>query len=139
MDDFNADKATQLAGIAVSPLFTWYFPLQVGCGVLAVATAWGWCRWQDARPVDRVRAGVLSLATVAVVIGWPLARYVNQLRLERYSVDPGVAALAKQAFGAWHTYSLLLNFAALTLVSVGMALVSAAAGSARMPAPVQNE
>jgi len=124
VDDFNADKATQLAGIAVSPLFTWYFPLQLACGVLAAATALDWCRWQAARRVDRVRAGVLLLATGAALIGWPLAHYVNQLRLERYSAEPGIAALAKQAFGTWHTYSLLLNFAVLTLVSVGMGLVS---------------
>jgi acyl phosphate:glycerol-3-phosphate acyltransferase len=124
VDDFDAAKATQLAGIAVSPLFTWYFPLQTVCGILAAATALGWCRRQAARLVDRVRARVLWLATCAVLIGWPLAHYVNQLRLQRYSDEPGVAALAKQAFGTWHTYSLLLNFAVLTLVSVGMGLAA---------------
>jgi acyl phosphate:glycerol-3-phosphate acyltransferase len=129
VNDFNSEKATQLAGIAVSPLFDWYFPLQAACAVLAVATAFGWTRLENARRLERVRFRVLFFAAAAVALGWPLARYVNQLRLDRYSSDSAVAGFAKEAFGTWHTCSLLLNLATLVLVTVAMAL------AAVLPAP----
>jgi hypothetical protein len=128
-DSFNAEKATQLAGIAVSPLFDWYFPLQAACAVLAVATALGWTRLENARRLDRVRFRAHFVAAATVALGWPLARHVNQLRLDRYSSDPAVAGFAKEAFGTWHTRSLLLNMATLVLVTIAMALVAV------LPAP----
>jgi multisubunit Na+/H+ antiporter MnhB subunit len=105
-------------------LFDWYFPLQAACAVLAVATAFGWTRLENARRLERVRFRVLFFAAAAVALGWPLARYVNQLRLDRYSSDPAVAGFAKEAFGTWHTCSLLLNLATLVLVTVAMVLAA---------------
>jgi acyl-phosphate glycerol 3-phosphate acyltransferase len=125
VDSFNSEKATQLAGIAVSPLFDWYFPLQASCAVLAVATAFGWTRLEVTRRLDRVRFRVLFVAAATLALGWPLARHVNQLRLDRYSSDPAVAGFAREAFGTWHTYSLLLNIATLLLVTVAMGLAAA--------------
>ena len=36
--DFDKEMGTRLAGVAVAPLFDWYFPLQIICGFLAVMT-----------------------------------------------------------------------------------------------------
>jgi acyl-phosphate glycerol 3-phosphate acyltransferase len=129
VDNFNPEKATQLAGIVVSPLFDWYFPLQASCAVLALATALGWTRLENAWRLDRARFRVLFIAAATIALGWPLARHVNQLRLDRYASDPAVAGFAREAFGTWHTYSLLLNMATLVLVTVAMALAAA------LPAP----
>jgi acyl-phosphate glycerol 3-phosphate acyltransferase len=119
---FDKEKGTQLAGIAVAPLFDWYFPLQGMCGFLAVATALPWSR--RGPRIHRFRSGVLLLAWISVLVGWPLARYVAQLRVERYAADSALAASARAAFGTWHTYSLLFNFVALILVAIAMALAA---------------
>jgi acyl-phosphate glycerol 3-phosphate acyltransferase len=124
--DFDKEKGTQLAGVAVSPLFDMYFPLQAVCGLLAIATATGlaWSGMPAGAGLPRARLAVLLLALVTVFAGWPLASYVGRLRLERYSADPAVAASARAAFGTWHTYSLLLNFATLLLVAVALGLAA---------------
>ena len=38
-ENFDKEKATQLAGVAVGPIFPWYFLLQGICACLALATA----------------------------------------------------------------------------------------------------
>ena len=121
-EDFDREKGTQLAGVAVAPLFDWYFPLQVACGFLALGTAASLLKAQPDRKVHRYRVILLTLALATALLGWPLAQYVGRLRLERYSFDLAMAGAAKALFGRWHLFSLLLNFVTLGLVIVAMAL-----------------
>ncbi len=129
--DLDKDKAIRLFGFAIGPLFPWFFAVQGVCGVLAVATALG----LPGEGVSKVRVWVLAAALATVAAGWPLAQKVSQLRLERYSTDPAVAANAQAAFGTWHTYSLLLTFVTMILVGVGMALAAQLPGN---PAPASE-
>jgi acyl-phosphate glycerol 3-phosphate acyltransferase len=122
--DFDKETGTRLAGVAVAPLFDWYFPLQIICGLLAALTGLTFSQAEPDRRVHRLRNGVLLLAMAAVVIGWPIADYVGELRLERYSLDETLAQAAKAAFGAWHGISLLLNMITIVLVTLTMALAA---------------
>jgi hypothetical protein len=85
--------------------------------------ALGWTRSGEPR-IERIRMAVLLVALLTVLIGWPLARHVNTLRIARYATDPAVAARAKAVFGSWHAYSLMLNFVTLLLVTAAMALAA---------------
>lgn len=123
-EPFDKEKGTRLAGAAVGPLFPWYFLIQGVCGLIAVATALPWSRAEPANKVHRLRTVLLVLALTTVVVGWPLAQRVSDLRVARYAADPVVAEAARAAFGNWHTYSLLLNFLTLGLVTVIMALAA---------------
>jgi acyl-phosphate glycerol 3-phosphate acyltransferase len=122
--DFDKDMGTRLAGVAVTPLFDWYFPLQVICGLLAALTALTFSQAEPDRRLHRLRNVVLLLAMTTVVIGWPIADYVGELRLERYSSDETLAQSAKALFGAWHGISLLLNMITIGLVTLAMALAA---------------
>ena len=125
--------ARRLAGIAIEPLFAVYFPLQAICAALALGTAFGW-RNLESPPSHRRRLTFISVAILCLIVGWPIARYVGNLRGERYSTDPSVASAADAAFGTWHAASLAFNF--LTLISAGVALAFAS----QLPhsAPVSN-
>ncbi len=122
--DFSKEEGTRLAGAAIAPLFMWYFSLQGIGAFLAASTALAWWRSGPQYRVHRIRAVVLLLAAITVALGWPLADYVNQLRVNRYIANPAIAELAKEAFGAWHGVSLLLNFMTIGLVTIGMALAA---------------
>ena len=122
--NFNKEMGTRLAGVAIAPLFDWYFPLQITCGLLAAMTSLTFSQAEPNRHVHRLRNIILLLAMVTVVIGWPLADYVGELRLERYSSDPTVADPAKAAFPAWHGVSLSLNMITMGLVTLAMALAA---------------
>jgi len=132
-DSFDKAKGTQLAGIAVGPIFPWYFLLQGVCALLATGTALAWSWSRPAERLHKVRSLILLLALASVVAGWPLAQKVSELRMSRYDSDPAIAAAAKESFGAWHGYSLLLNMVTLGLVTAGMAL------AAQLPAPVERK
>jgi acyl-phosphate glycerol 3-phosphate acyltransferase len=119
---FDKDMGTQLAGIAVEPLFRLYFPLQFVCGVLALSTALAWWNTTPFSSWHRIRAIVLALALISVAVGWPLAAQVGRLRLERYAADHAVAQAAKSAFATWHLYSVVLNLVTVTLITIAMAL-----------------
>ncbi len=121
--DFDKEMGTRLAGVAVAPLFDWYFPLQIICGFLAIMTGLTFSQAEPGRRVHRRRNLILLFATAAAVIGWLVADYVGGLRLERYSPNEIVAESAKAAFAAWHGISLTLNMVAIGLVTVAMALV----------------
>jgi acyl phosphate:glycerol-3-phosphate acyltransferase len=122
--DFDKEMGTRLAGVAVGPLFDWYFPLQIICGFLAILTGLTFSQAEPERRVHRLRNLILLLATAAAVIGWLVADYVGELRLERYSSNETVAESAKAAFAAWHGISLLLNMITIGLVTVAMALAA---------------
>src|SRR5262249_49193429 len=153
--EFDRTPATQkemgsrLAGVAVSPLFTWYFLIQGACGFLATLTALGWPRLEPGVRVHKVRALVLILALATVVLGWPLERKVSELRVERNEASdaylfnkasrdskphvqaPAVGANFKAEadalraeFARWHLYSLVLNLVTVLLVTVAMALAA---------------
>jgi hypothetical protein len=49
---------------------------------------------------------------------------VAELRVARYAADTAVAGPAREAFGLWHTVSLLLNIVTVVLAGVGMALAA---------------
>jgi hypothetical protein len=122
--DFDKEMGTRLAGVAVGPLFDWYFPLQIMCGFLAVMTGLAFSQVEPSRRLHRVRNLVLLLAILTVVVGWLVSDYVGELRLERYSSNPTVAESAKAAFGAWHGISLTLNMVTIGLVTVATALAA---------------
>jgi len=122
--DFDKEMGARLAGVAVAPLFDWYFPLQVICGLLAALTGLTFSQAEPERRVHRLRNVVLLLAMIAVVIGWPIADYVGELRLERYSSNETLAQSAKAMFGAWHGISLSLNIITIGLVTLAMALAA---------------
>jgi acyl-phosphate glycerol 3-phosphate acyltransferase len=132
-ETLSKEQATQLAGLAVGPIFPWFYLLQGVCGMLTLVTALSFMRWQPRAPLERMRGAMLAVACITVLAGWPIAYKVASLREARYATDSAVAAAAKTDFATWHTYSLLLNFATLALVSVSMAL------AARLPAPLPKE
>jgi hypothetical protein len=123
-EDFSKEQGTRLAGVAMAPLFEWYFPLQAACAFLAATTALAWWRSGPQNRVHRIRAVILLLAGITVAVAWPLANHVNDLRLARYDSNPSIAETAKEAFGAWHGISLSLNFITISLVTIGMALAA---------------
>src|SRR5262249_3463714 len=121
---FNKNNATQLAGLAVGPLFAWYFLLEGGCGLLAVITAW---TGRPARPqsfLHKLRFYVVATALATVIVGWPIANRVSHLREARYSPNLLLAEAARAEFSTWHLYSLALNLLTLALVAVAMALAA---------------
>jgi hypothetical protein len=128
----DKDQSNELAGLAVGPIFPWYFLLQGICGMLALATASSWSWSPPSQTVDKLRFVILALALTTVLIGWPLAQKVGDLRGKRYDPNPTVAAAAKADFATWHVYSLTLNLVTMGLVTVAMAL------TAWLPCPPGN-
>jgi acyl-phosphate glycerol 3-phosphate acyltransferase len=130
-DEAKERTGTRLAGAAVGPIFPWYYLVQGICGLLALATASAWTRAEPRPTVHRVRFLILGLALATVLAGWPVAQKVAELRLDRYSTEPAVAASADAAFLTWHMHSLIINLITIVLVTVAMALAAqlpAAAG-----------
>jgi glycerol-3-phosphate acyltransferase PlsY len=125
---FTKENATQLAGLAVGPIFPWYFLLEGVCGLLTVVTALAWFRAEPQSTIHRLRFYLLAAALATVVLGWPIAHQVSVFRAARYDADPAMAEAARAQFATWHTYSLALNLLTLALVTVAMAL------TARLPA-----
>jgi acyl-phosphate glycerol 3-phosphate acyltransferase len=133
---FSKEHGTQLAGLAVGPIFPWYFLLGGICGLLTVITALTWLRAEPKSIVHKLRFYVLAAALVTVLVGWPIAHLVSALRAARYGPDPVLAETARVQFATWHLYSLGLNLVTLVLVTVAMAL------AARLPSaasPVENK
>lgn len=117
------EQGTRLAGIAVGPMFPWYFAIQGICAAIAFATALPWAFARPRRKLDLLRLVILLLALGGIGVGERVAEHVSSLRMDRYSTDPAVAEPARAAFGAWHGYSLLLNLGTLALsgIALGMA------------------
>jgi acyl phosphate:glycerol-3-phosphate acyltransferase len=126
-DNFDKEKATQLAGIAVGPIFPWYFLLQGICACLALATAYAWTRSQPHVGLHKLRFYLLALALAMILAGWPIAQKVSGLRAARYAADSAIATAARADFATWHLISLMLNIMTVLAVTIAMAL------AARMP------
>jgi acyl-phosphate glycerol 3-phosphate acyltransferase len=127
------EQGTRAAGVAISPLFAWYFGIQAVCALLATATALAWCR-DSATRLPRIRAGILLAALVTVALGWWLDRVVEEKRVPRNSTfdamvshspprdeDVQAAVSARKDFVRWHLYSLGLNMVTMLLVTSAMA------------------
>jgi hypothetical protein len=128
------EQGSRIAGAAVGPMFAPYYQLQLGCGLLAAASALGWVRLGR---LHKARALVLALALLGAAGGWWLERDVEKLRVVRSdtsdavltaaSPSPEQVAAADEArtkFGTWHTYSLFANFGTLALVTAAMVMVA---------------
>ncbi len=142
------EQGSRAAGAAVVPLFLWFFFTQGVCGILATATSLQWSSAQAPR-VHRLRTSVLLIALITVLAGWPLERKVSELREPRNQATDAYLAkaaaatsqerdalreamlAARREFGTWHTFSLLLSFVTMGLVTVGMAR------AARLPEEVK--
>jgi acyl-phosphate glycerol 3-phosphate acyltransferase len=112
-------QASQLAGMAVSPIFPWYFLLQGACGLLALAMTFR----VAGKPLDRFerwRVAVLILGIATILVGLPLVQKIDALRAARATGDEA----ARAAFAAWHLVSLLLNFITVGLAGVAMGMAA---------------
>jgi len=124
-ENFDKEKATQLAGVAVGPIFPWYFLLQGICACLALATAYAWTRSVQAHVgLHKLRFYLLALALAMVLAGWPIAQKVSGLRAARYAADSAVATAARADFATWHLISLMLNIMTVLAVTIAMALAA---------------
>ncbi|MFO0865454.1 MAG: glycerol-3-phosphate 1-O-acyltransferase PlsY [Gemmataceae bacterium] len=75
--DGPKEQGSRAAGFVIGPLFTKYYLWQGICGILAVGTAAGWARRGK---LHAWRVNVLILATILVLVGWPIERKVADLR-----------------------------------------------------------
>ena len=75
-DDARLEQGSRAAGAVVTPLFVWYYGLQTGCVLLALACAWSWPKDR----VQRIRVSLLVAAVVFLGIGWWLDVVVHDLR-----------------------------------------------------------
>jgi glycerol-3-phosphate acyltransferase PlsY len=142
-EPLRKEQGTRAAGVAISPLFHWYFGIQAVCGLLAVATALSWSG--AVARVHRLRAGILIAALATVALGWWLDRVVEDLREPRnktfevmvshsppHVTDVRAAVDARATFVRWHLYSLGLNLLTVLLVTVAMGQ------AAFLPTPPDN-
>jgi acyl phosphate:glycerol-3-phosphate acyltransferase len=129
----SKEQGTRAAGVAIDPLFKWYFGIQAVCGSLATVTAFVWLRSAKGR-THRIRASILITALVMVAVGWWLERKVHELREPRnktfdamishsppIETDVRAAVAAREKFVRWHLYSLGLNMLIVLLVTIAMA------------------
>jgi glycerol-3-phosphate acyltransferase PlsY len=132
-EPLRKEQGARAAGVALAPLFHWYFGIQAVGAVLALATALAW-RQINAGYVYRVRVGVLLAALMTVALGWWLMRTVEDLREPRNRTfdamvrhvpprdeDVRAAVTARQEFARWHLYSLGVNMATILLITMAMA------------------
>jgi acyl-phosphate glycerol 3-phosphate acyltransferase len=131
-EPLRKEQGTRAAGVAISPLFKWYFGLQGVCGLLATATALSWLP-QGGR-TQHIRAGVLLTALLTVTAGIWLEPKVEGLRETRNRTfdamvahsspapeDVDAAVQARAAFRIWHLVSLGVNLLTVLLVTIAMA------------------
>ena len=65
---------------AVTPLFPWYFGIQLACAVVAYGTAIAWQRGRENDKVQSWRTWLLLLALLVTLAGWWLDAQVSSLR-----------------------------------------------------------
>ena len=136
--DVEKEQGSRAAGAAVSPMFSWYFGIQLGCAALALLTALRFLSAKPAAKVHQARLIVLIFANLLLLAGLGLERKVSDLRGPRNDATdrlleaaPNIPAdlyretvEARQAFGMWHGISTLLNLGTIILVTVAMALAA---------------
>jgi hypothetical protein len=143
-EPLRKEQGSRVAGAAVGPMFPLFFGIQATCGGLTLLTALAWFGRRET--VHKVRVVVLLLALATVAGGWWLEGIVGNLRVVRNdltdvvlrspqpaSEDVKAAEAAREDFGRFHFYSLMLNFVTVGLVTVAMAL------AARLPAGTGSE
>ncbi|MFL5245636.1 MAG: glycerol-3-phosphate 1-O-acyltransferase PlsY [Gemmataceae bacterium] len=135
-DPLRKEQGSRLFGTAVGPLFPRFFGIQAVCGLLALATALSWTVAPNAS-WPKLRVAVLLVALLTVAGGWWLEQRVDELRQARTKTTDAVLSASQPSvdqihaaedgradFGRWHTYSLLLNFVTISLVTIAMGLTA---------------
>jgi len=133
----SKERASRAFGTAVSPLFPWYFGIQLVCGFIAYGTALAWQRGRENDKVQSWRTWLLLLALLVTLAGWWLEGKVSELREPRNrkteivlkakaptTAEIADAEQARSEFGKWHGINLVQNFATLLLVMAAMALTA---------------
>ena len=147
--DVEKEQGSRAAGAAVSPMFFWYFGLQLGCAVVALLTALRFLSAEPAAKVHKARLIILILANLLMLAGLGLERKVSDLRGPRNDLTdkllqaaPDIpaqlyreAVAARQAFGMWHGISTLLNLGTIILVTIAMALAARLPPTSHGPTP----
>jgi acyl-phosphate glycerol 3-phosphate acyltransferase len=136
-DLLRRERASRAFGVAVRPLFPWYYGIQLVCGFLAYGTALAWQRGREKDRVQSWRSWLLMVAVIVTLGGWWLEGKVEELRKPRDEKtdlvlrmhDPTKeqidgAERARDEFMKWHGYSLMQNVVTLLLVTVAMALAA---------------
>jgi glycerol-3-phosphate acyltransferase PlsY len=142
-DPLRKEQGSRVAGEAVSPLFTWYYSLQLACGAVALLTALAWLPWGT---VHQVRVGLVALGLVGVAVGWWMEHKVSELRQVRSQASDAVlkdpqpspeairaADAARAEFGKWHGYSLIINLVTVAVVTAAMTLAAQLPAAALAP------
>ncbi|HEY7425796.1 MAG TPA: glycerol-3-phosphate 1-O-acyltransferase PlsY [Gemmataceae bacterium] len=132
-EPLRKEQGTLAAGVALHPLFQWYFAIQAVCALLATATAVA-LRSAGTGRIHRLRVGILLAALLTVALGMWLERIVDDLRVPRNDTfktmvshprprdeDVSAAVKARKRFVQWHLYSLGLNMLTVLLVTAAMA------------------
>lgn len=128
-DPLRLEQGSRAAGVAVGRVFPVYYGLQAGCGAAALLTALLLARSAEGG-AHRRRVALALSALLTVLGGWWLEGEVSRLRGPRNDLTDAVlkmsappaeeveaARQARAAFGKWHGYSLVQNFATLGLVA----------------------
>lgn len=133
-DPLRLEQGSRAAGEALSSVFVVYYGLQAMCGAVLILTIVYLGRFEEGGPHMR-RTIITFLAVLTVWGGWWLEIQVSRLRETRNRLTDEVLTMtappaekveaarqARAAFGTWHGYSLVQNFATLGLV-VGLTLL----------------
>ncbi len=79
----SKERASRAFGVAVSPLFAWYFGIQMVCAFLSYGTALSWQKGREKDKVQSWRAWLLLVALLCTLAGWWLEGKVSDLREPR--------------------------------------------------------
>jgi hypothetical protein len=136
--DVEKEQGSRAAGAAVSPMFSWYFGMQLGCAAVALLTAVRFLSTDPVAKIHKVRLIVLILANLLMLAGLGLEHKVSELRGPRNEATdrllqeaPNIpenlyleAVEARKEFGMWHGISTLLNLATIVFVTIATALAA---------------
>jgi acyl-phosphate glycerol 3-phosphate acyltransferase len=147
------EQGSRAFGVAVRPLFPWYYGIQLVCALVAYGTALSWQRGRENDRAQRWRTLLLMLALVVTAVGWWMEGKVNDLRgtrdrqtdivVQAQNPTPEQIATAeteRREFVQWHLGSLAQNFVTLVLVTIAMALAAQLpAATTGQPATASDE
>jgi acyl phosphate:glycerol-3-phosphate acyltransferase len=106
-----------LAGTAVAPVFPRITTYMTVCGLVALITSYSWYKYGK---IHRIRSYLLFFALAALIINWPIAETVSQLRVDRYV--PHLAEHANKLFGPIHLLSMAIGAIANILAGIALFL-----------------